>query len=159
MKKFVPLICCLLTISAAAFSASFKKGSKVYVTVKTGSLKESQAMFAQDVAQVSYGDTLKVVESNSKKTLVTIPSKKISGWISNGSLSSKKIVASGSASTYTDSELALAGKGFSAQSELAFVNSGITLDFVSIDSIEQITVDASELEEFITEGQLKGGNQ
>ena len=57
------------------------------------------------------------------------------------------------------SELALAGKGFSADTEKAFKNSGNNLNYDLIDETEKITVSEEELNQFIKEGNLFGGEQ
>lgn len=148
------LLCALLS------AASFKKGSNVYVNVKTAQVKNGTGLFAKEVASVSYGQNLVVVQTSGKKTQVSIPSANITGWISTGSLTSKKISGtSGSYVAASQSELALAGKGFSAEAEKAFKTSNANLDYSDVDEIEKITVSNSELEQFIIEGKLAGGEQ
>ena len=104
-----------------------------------------------------------LLESDSKNSKVQLVSdSSVCGWISNGSLTSKKIVktSGGTGSTSSD-ELALAGKGFSAEAEKAFKDSGnaAAANYSKVDEIEKITVSKSELSDFISDGHLNGGVQ
>lgn len=159
MKKLLCALCALALCAGTVFAASFKSGAKLYVSVKSTALKSGTGFFAKSVGTVSYGDNVIVLESNSKKTKVRLASNaSVSGWISNGSLTNKKITKSGSSSVNASSnELALAGKGFSEEAEKAFKSSNGSLNYAEVDKIEKITVSESELSSFISEGHLKGG--
>ncbi|MBQ4378952.1 MAG: hypothetical protein II821_07140 [Treponema sp.] len=159
MKKIVCFLGAFAVCAGLVFAASFKNGAKVYVSVKSAVLKDGTGLFAKSVGKVSYGDNLIVVESGSKKTKVRLSSNSsLAGWIPNGSLTTKKISKSGGSSVNASSnELALAGKGFSAEAEKAFKSSNGNLDYAKVDEIEKITVSENELSEFITEGHLRGG--
>ena len=158
-KKIFFLFISIILCSGVCFSASFKSGAKVQVSVKSASLKSGLGFFSKSVGKVSYGDSLIVIESNSKKSKVRLSSNSsVSGWIPNGSLTTKKITKTGSSSVNASSnELALAGKGFSEEAEKAFKSSNGNLNYAQVDQIEKITVSESELSAFITEGHLKGG--
>lgn len=159
MKKVLCLIS-LVLLSSCLFGVSFKKNSTVYVCVKSTSLKAGTGFFSKSTGTVKYGDRLIVEESNNKKSKVKNSSGSVSGWISNGSLTSKKIAStSGDSVVASKSELALAGKGFSADTEKAFKNSGNNLNYDLIDETEKITVSEEELNQFIKEGNLFGGEQ
>lgn len=154
------IICMVFSIS---FAASFKKNAKVYVSVKQATLKSDTGFFSKQTGSVSYGDVLTILESDSKNSKVQLVSdSSVCGWISNGSLTSKKIVktSGGTGSTSSD-ELALAGKGFSAEAEKAFKDSGnaAAANYSKVDEIEKITVSKSELSDFISDGHLNGGVQ
>lgn len=156
MKKLICLFSAFALCASLVFAASFKSGATVYVSVKSAALKSGTGFFAKKTGTVSYGDNLIVVESNSKKSRVQSAS--ITGWIPNGSLTSKKITKSGASSVNASSnELALAGKGFSAEAEKAFKSSNAKLNYDEVDRIEKITVSDTELSAFISEGHLKGG--
>lgn len=158
MKKHLITAFVFLAVFSA-FCASFGTGKTVYVSVKSSSVKSGTSFFSKNAGSVSYGNSGTVIESNSKKSKVRFASG-VSGWISNGSLTTKKIVASsGGASRVSDSELANAGKGFSAEAENAFKSSNKNLDYADVDKMEKITVSDSELESFIAEGHLTGGEE
>lgn len=159
MKKFFCLLSALVFCAGAVFAASFKAGAKLYVSVKSTELRSDAGLFAKTVGAVSYGDNVVVIESGSKKTKVHLASdSSVAGWISNGSLTNKKITKTGGGTVNASSnELALAGKGFSAEAEKAFRSSNGKLNYDEVDKIEKITVSEPELSSFISEGHLKGG--
>ena len=88
MKKHMLILLVLFSL-AATFAASFEKGAKVYVADKTAKVKSSTGWFASTVTTAEYGDVCTVLESKSNKTQVEVNGK--TGWISNSSLTSKKI--------------------------------------------------------------------
>lgn len=158
MKKHLIAAFVFLAVFSV-FCASFGTGKTVYVSVKSANLKSGTSFFSKNVGSVSYGASATVVQSNSKKTKIRLSSG-TSGWIANGSLTSKKIVASSSgASRISSSEIANAGKGFSAEAENAFKSLNKNLDYADVDAMEKITVSDSELQKFITEGHLNGGEE
>ena len=159
MKKFLCILFALAFFAGAGFASSFKTNATVYVSVKSTSLKSGAGFFSKKSGTVSYGDQMTVLESNSKKSRVRLSSNpSVSGWISNGNLTSKKITKSSSSSVNASSnELALAGKGFSEEAEKAFKSSNGNLNYAEVDEIEKNTVSDSELSAFISEGHLKGG--
>ncbi len=161
MKKLICIVLALAFFATAVFAASFKNGATVYVSVKSADLKSGTNFFAKTIGKVSYGDSLVVLESNSKKTKVRLSTNSsVSGWIASGSLTTKKIAKSkNNLSNASSNELALAGKGFSAEAEKAFKNSNGKLNYDEVDKIEKITVSESELSSFISEGHLNGGEQ
>ncbi len=160
MKK-VFLLVVLTLVGLCAFAAGFKKGDTVYVSTKTAVLKNGDGNFAKDVATVNYGDQLKVLSVSGKKVQVQIKDKKTSGWIASNSVTTKKIVKSSTGNSVNAStkELALAGKGFSEETEEIYKNSGGDLDFSKVDLIEKASTNEQELEKFITEGHLLGGSK
>lgn len=159
MKKLICLFSAFALCASLVFAASFKTNATVYVSVKSTALKSGTGFFSKKIGTVSYGDQVIVLESTSSKSKVRLASNaSVSGWISNGSLTTKKIAKSGSSSVNASSnELALAGKGFSEEAEKAFKSSNGNLNYAEVDKIEEITVSDSELSAFISEGHLKGG--
>lgn len=159
MRKSICLFGTLVFCASFIFSASFKSNATVYVSVKSADLKSSSGFLSKKTGSVSYGDALVVIESNSSKSRVRLSSNaSVTGWVSNGNLTSKKITKSGNSSVAASSnELALAGKGFSEEAENAFRSSNGNLNYTEVDRIEKITVSDSELHNFITEGHLNGG--
>ena len=160
MRKLFCAFCVFFTSVCISSSASFRTGAKVFVCVKSVDLKDGEDVFSKSVGTVSYGETLTVVEGNKKKTKVSLPSNpNISGWVSNGSITTKKISKSkgGMASTSSE-EMILAGKGFSEEAEKAFKSSDSSLNYDAVDEVEEIAVSEKELSSFISEGHLKEGS-
>ena len=156
-KRFLIFICMLL--SASVFAATFKKGDKVYVCVKTSVLKTTSGSGAKNVTDVFYGDELIVVSVSGKKIQVKQSAgAKKTGWIAGNNLTKKKIMktASGGKVSASTTELALAGKGFTEESEKVIQTADSELDYSKVDLIEKISVSESVLNDFITAGHLQG---
>ena len=159
MKKRIILALFLITAGVSVFAATtYKKGQTAYVKTKTATLKNGDGNFAKDVGSLSYGDQVKVLDVSGKKVQVQLSSGAKSGWVDAGNLTKNKITKTASGGTVSAStkELALAGKGFSEESEGVYSASHRNLDFSAVDAIEAMTISDSELEYFIDEGHLKG---
>ena len=149
MKNLV-LVCCLLVL-AAGICFSQSAGSVLYVAVKTADLKNGTGFFAGNIETLNLGDMVTVVSVNGKWLQVRSPSRQ-TGWSLRENFSTRRVVASGSA---TASEVALAGKGFSAEAEVQYRREG--LDYSAVDAMERILVAPADLERFVNEGRLKRG--
>ncbi len=160
MKKRI-LLALFALMSISVFAAEkFKKGDTVYVTSKTVAMKSGTGTFSKTVDNASYAEMLKVLSVKGNKVEVQKQTgSRASGWISNGSLTKKKIVAKGNNVTASTEELALAGKGFSEEAENAYKASNANLDFDAVDAIEAIVVSEADMKDFISEGHLAGGEE
>ncbi|MCL2763548.1 MAG: SH3 domain-containing protein, partial [Treponema sp.] len=141
MKRFLCLALFILCAGSFAFSQA---GARRYVAVKTAALKASNSALAKDVGNLSLGDEVSLLKDDGKWAQVNFGN--LSGWVASASLSSRRVVASGS--TASVSEVALAGKGFSPDVEIEYRKNG--LDYSMVDSMEKIIIPADELERFIT---------
>ena len=156
MKK---ILCVLfaLVLTGFVFAAP---GDTMYVSVKKTELKSGASSFDKTVASAAYGEELKVVQMKSKWIEVEkVSNPSVKGWVSSSSVTSKKIVAStskGKVSASAD-EIALAGKGFSAQVESEYRSSNAKLNYASVDNMEQFVIKPASLQEFIVDGNLNGG--
>ncbi|MBQ5400934.1 MAG: hypothetical protein IIU15_06955 [Treponema sp.] len=162
MKKKLLLAACLFMIAASAFAGQFKKGQTLYVSTKTVTLKDGSGNFAKNVGTLTYGDQVKVLAVSGSKVQVQLSTNsKTSGWVTEGSLTKKKITktSSGGKVSASTKELALAGKGFDEESEGVYAASHSNLNFDLVDRIESINVSDYELEKFISEGHLKGADE
>ena len=158
MKKIILFLVSFL-MAFSAFAASFKKGQTLYVSAKTVVVKDGSGNFAKNVGTLSYGDQVKVLQVSGKKVQIQLSSGKgVSGWVTEGSLTKKKITktASGTKVSASTKELALAGKGLSEEAEGIYSASHPNLNFALVDSIEAIVVPESEVKKFLTDGHLKG---
>ena len=161
MKKRILLFLFML-MSVSVFAASFKKGDKVYVSVKTVTMKSTSGGGAKNVSDLSYGDELKVLSVSGNKIQVQLASnQKKSGWISANTVTKKKIVktSGGGKVSASSSELALAGKGFTEESEKVVESADEDMDYSKVDAIESVSVSDSELESFIIDGHLQGAGK
>lgn len=151
MKK-ITLVFGLFFVALYAFCAA---PAKMYIGVQNAELKEKNSAFAKTACNVAYGAEVVVVSTSGKWSQVqlsTDSSKK--GWISTASLSKRKILV-GKTSSASASEIALAGKGFNAEVENLYSNSG-NANYDAVNKVEKNTVSMSELESFVKAGGLKG---
>jgi uncharacterized protein YgiM (DUF1202 family) len=149
MKKIILACSFVILLNGICFSQS--SGSTMYVAVKTAPIKSSTGFFASTVVSLNLGDAVTVV-SESGKWLQVRTSAGRTGWAVRDSFSTRRVVASGSA---TASEVALAGKGFSAEAETEYRRDG--LDYSVVDVIERQSVPMDVLERFIIDGRLRRG--
>ena len=151
MKKYIILLALVFCVFSVAFAQAGRNTR--YVAVQSTTLKSSAGAFASDVANLSLGDTVTLVSESGKWSQVQSGS--VTGWIQTNQLSTRRVV-SASAAGASASEVALAGKGFSAQTENEYQRAG--LDFTLVDSMERITVPSADLQRFITDGRLNRGD-
>lgn len=150
MKKLICLLCAGLLSLSCLFATSFKKGEKLYVSEKSTSLKSGTGVFSKKVGEVVYGDSVIVIESNSKKSKVQLSSNsKVAGWVSNSSLTSKKITKSGGG--IIADELALAGKGNIIKTDGAKAELGEAISDISATIEENESEVKEKAENVVTE--------
>jgi len=151
MKRFLFLLAMVLCAASVIFSQADR--STRYVAVQTAVLKDAAGFFAKDLGNLSLGDAVRLIKDDGKWSNVQAGS--LTGWVASSSLSARRVVGTNTA--VTASEVAMAGKGFSPDTELEYKKNG--LDYSMVDSMERITVPADELLRFITEGRLSKGDK
>ena len=153
MKKnftiFILFILCLCSVFA-------KTGAKMYVKVEEAVLKESPSFWGRNGASVFYGEEVVVLEEkNSWKKVQLVIDSSVSGWISESSLTQKKIVASGNRVSASTEELALAGKGFTAEIEAEYKKQA-SLNYDAVDKLETNLISFDKVLDFMAAGKLEG---
>jgi uncharacterized protein YgiM (DUF1202 family) len=154
MKKSLGFAIFILLIVGTA-TAQISRGGTAWVSAKTVNLKSSTGFFASNRGTVAYGDEVSVLQVSGNWAEVRSAAN-VSGWISTGNLSAKRIAATGSTSSASASEVALAGKGFNQEVEDTY-KAGGNLNYADVDRTEAITVNQDELHRFVTEGRLSLG--
>jgi uncharacterized protein YgiM (DUF1202 family) len=149
MRKLLFLSAMMLCAGSLLFAQA--GGAKRYVAVQNAVLKDSTGFFAKSLANLPLGTEVTVILENGKWTQVQTGSR--FGWIASASLSARRVVASNSAVTASD--VALAGKGFSPETEEEYKKNG--LDYSVVDSMEKANIPNDDLLGFITEGRLNRG--
>lgn len=141
----------MLMIGNCAFAES------VWVKVKSAKILDRDSSRGKKVALVDYGTELEVIEKSDEFLKVRISDKggqtpsTWEGWISKKDASIRKLVSSSSANA---KEIALAGRGLNAEVE-GLYSQEKNIDFTVVDEIEKITIEPSDLYEFIEEGNLR----
>ena len=149
MRRLILLLVLMFCAGSLIFSQTDL--NRRYVAVKTTPLKSSTGFFSQELRSLSQGDEVTFIRADGKWTEIRAGNQ--TGWVSTDSLSSRRVVASGSA--VTASEVALAGKGFSAEVEVEYRKNG--MDYSMVDSMERINVPSNELLVFVNNGRLARG--
>lgn len=138
-----------------------KAGDTMYVNVEEAELKSGTGFFSSRVGFLPYGARVKVLEEKGKWTQVeSVDNSLISGWLSASSLTRKKILTSDGVNTVSASadELALAGKGFSAEVEAQYTTEANAAAYALVDEIESTPMDKDGLFDFIVQGELSDGS-
>jgi uncharacterized protein YgiM (DUF1202 family) len=148
------LVMSALLVTTAAWSAS----GRMSVQVRSSELRSSPSFLGASVAIVGYGEQVEVV-SQQGNWMEVYASSGTKGWIHQSALTKKKVVLRpGGADVETgasEEELALAGKGFSADVEKEFRLDHADIDFNWVDRMEQMKFSPQELISFLTQGGLQ----
>jgi len=148
MRRLLFLLIIVCT-STAVFSQTERNTR--YVAVQTAVLKDSTGFFAKETGNLPLGTAVTLIRDNGKWAEVQAGS--LTGWVALASLSARRVILSNSLATA--SEVALAGKGFSANVETEYRKNG--LDYTAVDSMEDLTIPPEELLKFINDGRLSKG--
>jgi uncharacterized protein YgiM (DUF1202 family) len=155
MKRYLFILCLILFV--AGLAAAQSAGSTLYVAVKTLTLKSGTGAFDSNKATLNYGDKVTVVKIDGKYAEIKSDADPLkTGWTMTANLSKKQVVA-GSTSTASAKEMALAGKGFSQETEKNLKSQKKDLNYADVDRTEAIKVNEKEVKKFLEEGQLKAG--
>ncbi|MCL2175069.1 MAG: hypothetical protein FWB73_03385 [Treponema sp.] len=157
MKKILIIFCLVMLITGLA-AAQVRAGGTLYVAVKEVALKSSTGFFASTTGKLNYGDRVAVVSVNGRFVQVrSAANSSITGWTASANMSAKQ-VTSGTSSTATAREVALAGKGFNQEVENSFRNQNRSLNYADVDRVEATRVDETALRRFLEEGRLRMGD-
>lgn len=128
----------------------------MYVKVEEAVLKESPSFWGKNGASVFYGEEVVILEEkNSWKKVQLVIDSSVSGWISESSLTKKRIVASGNRVSASTEELALAGKGFTAEIEAEYKKQ-TSLNYDAVDKLETNLISFDRVLDFMAAGKLEG---
>mgnify|MGYP003418354649 CR=1 FL=1 len=155
---------CILLFTFCFFSLNLwaRAGDSMYVNVKETVLKSGTGFFASEIGSIPYGTQVKILEEKGK--WVKVEKKEdssVTGWVPLSSLTKKKIILNEGLFSIDASadEIALAGKGFSAEVEELYSGSSLASFYSLVDGIEEKNIEKDTLLEFILEGQLSGASE
>ncbi len=152
----------LLTVVCAGATSSLlwaapKVGSVVTVRVMSAKVMKSPKFIGPAAGGVSRGDALTIKEI--KGDWYRVEGAK-SGWINRTSVMDGQVALSskpGGGGGASRDEVELAGRGFTPDVEAEYRGKHPDLDFSHVEAIEAAQIDFTELEAFVTEGGLAGG--
>ena len=145
-------------LAAALFGPAVPaRAETLNVQVRSGKLREQPSFLGKIVAEVAYGDQLRILSEQGEWRLGRAGSGK-QGWIHISALTDDEIVlAAGKGEVETGAsseELALAGKGFNAQVEEEFRAQNQEVDFTWVDRMEKFIVSPEQMVGFLKMGQV-----
>jgi hypothetical protein len=157
MKRLLFLIT-LAGLIAGGVYAQFAQGSTVYVAAKTVKVKSSTGFFAGTRGTLNYGAQVRILQVKGNwSEIQSAAGGSLRGWVNTSNLTSKRINPSGTVTSASANEIALAGKGFSEEVENAYRAEG-KLNYAGVNAVEAITVSDQDLYTFLVEGHLVMGD-
>jgi len=157
MKKFL-MVFCLIVLTSGLAAAQVRTGGTLYVAIKNLDLKSGTGFFASSRGKLNYGDRVTVLQVSGRFVEVRSASNSsLSGWTASANLSARQVV-SGTSSTATAREVALAGKGFNQEVEQSYRTQQRNLNYADVDRVEAISVNETTLRRFLEEGRLRLGD-
>lgn len=123
------------------------------VQVRDGQVRATPSFLGKIVGRLPYGQPVDVLREQGDWCNVSLPTGQ-AGWMHRSALTDKALAlasGSGAAAGVSGKEMALAGKGFSAQVEADYrrVHGG---DYAAIDRMERIAYDPATLLAFLAQG-------
>ena len=155
MKKHFLLVFLIILFTTLLTAKSKKDVKLMYVSVGELSVKDKASFFASDVGELSYGAPVYVLDEKKSWTKIqSVDTDELIGWVSEKSLTKKKLISSDKNVTTNADELALAGKGFSKTIENAYSDE-YDVSFDKVDEIEENSISNIETIDFIEQGNLQ----
>jgi SH3-like domain-containing protein len=144
-----------------AITAGVALAAPMSVQVRNCKVRATPSQLGRVVATVDYGAVVQTEVPQGTWYRVTTADGK-TGWVHESALSKKAIAmqagTSDAATGVSSDEVALAGKGFNEQVEAKLRADG-TLDYTWVDRMSAFVVDADQIVQFRSQGNLPGGAQ
>ncbi|MCL2808922.1 MAG: hypothetical protein FWD24_02515 [Treponema sp.] len=157
MKKLLLILFLGLIITGLA-AAQVARGGTLYVAVRTVDLKSSTGFFASNRGRLNYGDRVTVIQVSGRFVEVrSAVNPSLTGWTPSANMSVRQIVT-GTTSTETTREVALAGKGFDQEIEDAYRTQNRELNYSAVNEVESLIINEDQLIRFLEEGRLSMGD-
>ena len=151
MNKWIAM-CCAALVATGAWAAK-----EMSVQVRDGQLRNRASFLGAVTGTVAYGDRVTVNQEQAGWCEVATASG-ATGWIHGSALTPKRVVAgSGAGDARTGAsgeEVALAGKGFSAEVEAAYKKGNPNIDYAWVDWMGKQKISTEQLVQFLKQGGL-----
>lgn len=137
-----------------ALTITVEARTRMHVQVREGQIRERPSFLGAVAAVVEYGDRVYVLREQGPWRWVEVED--VQGWMHESALTRQRIqLAAGeadAAGVATEQEMALAGKGFSAEVENEFRARHDTISFEWIDRMETFEKTPQRLIDFLNTG-------
>lgn len=152
MTKYALAVLCVLCLAGTALAVPMR------VEQQSAQVRGTPSFLGQVVATLTYGQTVEGLTAQGDWQQVRTPAG-TTGWVPRSALAAGTRVAKsgGGANVNTGAsadEMALAGKGFGANTEAEFRSAHPNLDFTWVDRMEKAQVPRPELQRFAQAGGL-----
>jgi hypothetical protein len=150
VKRSLAFLVLILAVGLQAFSQTR------FVAVESLEVRSGTGFFASQIGTLSLGDEVTLIRESGRFSEVRF--RLVSGWVASQALSPRRIAQA--TATHAPGEIALAGKGFgrSVEDEYRVGSGQADIDFSSVDQMESFVTNLQELQRFILDGRLLGGN-
>ena len=143
-----------LVFADAARSASMS------VQVRETQVRNTPDFLGKIAGTLAYGDEVETIQTQG--SWVKVNTKKgVAGWVNESALSSRKIALSSAGRSdrlgASADEVATAGKGFTKEVEDQYKARNTQVSFAWVDYMEKIKVSPAGAVEFLSDGQVRGG--
>ena len=150
LSTCVPFVACFLAVQALA-------AKDLSVQVREAVVQEEPTFLSPVVGKLAYGE--RVSKDKSKEAWIRIEHDSgVEGWVHSSALTAKLVVLEAGEGDVeleaSEDELALAGKGFSAQVEEEYRSQNQEIDFAWVDRMESFRLELDQLREFLEEGEV-----
>lgn len=158
MNKKVLLLAFTAILSLQSIFAADKSSKTMYICLSPAELMEKPSTRSKKIMNLDYGTKVVQIDEKSNWVFVNLDeNSSVSGWVPSGALTKKKVSTKNLASSANASEIALAGKGFSASIEEEYAKN-YEIKFNEVDYIESLGVSDSQNDDFIRSGKLNGAS-
>jgi uncharacterized protein YgiM (DUF1202 family) len=158
MNRLVLALAGLLCLEGAQVGAASAAAARRTIQVRETNLRTAPSFLSEIRGSLAYGDTVTVLETRSGWALIGTADA-LAGWIHQSALGKPRSgmrAAGGTMDTSaTGDEVALAGKGFSAQVEQTYRTEHADTGFAWVDRMESLVVSQEEIRRFLAEGGLQ----
>lgn len=150
--RMIMVAFCFLMIAFAAFAGAQKSLS---VQVQEGQMRSTPSFLGTVLARMPYGERLVLIDDQGAWKKVS--GKGVQGWMDASALTTKTIVLKAGANVQTgasQSEISIAGKGFSEEVEKQYRSQNRNIDFAWVDRMQRFRITPEEMQAFLKQGQV-----
>lgn len=151
LKVFVVAFCFLALVFAGLADAQ----KSLSVQVQEGQMRSAPSFLGTIVARLPYGERVVLIDDQGAWKKVS--GRGVQGWIDASALTTKTIVLRAGANVQTgasQSEISLAGKGFSEEVEKEYKSRNKNIDFAWVERMQRYKVTPEEMQAFLKQGQV-----
>lgn len=159
MARYISMVILLVMFGLFCFAAAAQTQKTMSVQVKETQLRATASHLGKIVVRAPYGARVTILEERGDWKRAAYGNYR--GWVHASALTTKRIILTAGKTAQPGSvsqgEIALAGKGFSQETENNYRRANRNLDYTWVDRMENFSSSPGEIEKFVTGGQLKLG--